>query len=46
MYGLSDLVQRKKCWLVCVEAAGGSVEAVNAVVMGPHVEVALFRIVV
>ena len=45
MYEFADMVQRKERWLVCVEAAGGSVEAVDAVVLGPHVEVALFRMV-
>lgn len=45
MYGHSDWIQRKKRWLLCVEAAGGTVEAVDAVMLGHHVKVSIAKMV-
>ena len=44
-YDRSDLAQRKRRWLACVEAAGGTVESVDAVFLGPYVEAAVLRMV-
>ena len=45
MYDQVDLIQRKKRYLVCVEATGGTVEAIDAVILEAHVEVAFYRMV-
>lgn len=44
-YELFDLTVRRTRWLSCVEAAGGSVGAVDKLKLETHIEVALYRMV-
>jgi len=45
VYNQVDLIQRKKRYLVCVEAAGGTVDEIDGVILESHVEVAVARMV-